>query len=483
MQTQYSTYRTLLAPVAGYGLSEAEVQDMLRQILPHLIALHDRKQAHGAISLDTIAYDYHRMEIILLDGNGTNHPIYLAPEILQTQQATPTADIYAISVVIIVLLTGFPPEALRTPNNTWNWQELCTVSDPFMQILNTALLAEPAFRFNNAGQMLQSLQPIINPSDSTITSLGDHLGTLILPSPLLTNLSSKPSSPPTLLPTEPHSLGALNSGGNSNHKVKKLKVNFSNSQIYRKVKAAKHQSKSNIRDLARVLLTMLLGGGITVSGAIGAYFYMQPKFANNGGKNVEFANSVNQSMNQAIASIDEKKRTDDDIDKSITLAKDKHQTKGDSIESKMMLQAILFDNRMRSKSEQILTPSEQDFKKNNDLAQKADKPTNDVKWQAAIDTFKGIAPTSYWQSRGKEIIEEAKQKLTTPAVPSSQPVAVPVTNVDPPRYPTTDTYTLPQDTYTPSDTYTLPQDIYNPTYRPPTENTTSPLPPAPRVAR
>jgi len=468
MQTQYSTYRTLLAPVAWQGLSEAEVQDMLQQILPHLIALHDRKQAHGSISLDTIAYDYHRMEIILLDGNGTNHQIYLAPEILQTQQATPTADIYAIGVVIIVLLTGFPPEALRTPNNTWNWQELCTVSDPFTQILKTALLAEPAFRYNNAGQMLQSLQPVINPSDSTITSLGDHLGNLLLPSPQLTNLSSKPSSPLTLLPTEPHSLGTLNSGTNSSHKVKKLKMNFSNSQIYRKAKAAKHQSKTNIRDLARVLLTMLLGGGITVSGAVGAYFYMQPKFADNGGKNVEFANSVNQSMNQAIASIDEKKRTDYDIDKLIALAKDKQETKGDVLKSKTMLQAILFDNRMRSKSEQILTPWEQDLKKNNDLAQKADKPTNDIKWQAAIDTFKGIAPTSYWQSRGKEIIEPV-------AVPV-QPVAVPVTNVDPPRYPTTDTYT-------PLDTYNLPSDTYNPTYRPPTENTTSPLPPAPRVAR
>ena len=76
MQTQYSTYRTLLAPVSGHGLSEAEAKDILRQILQYLIELHDRNQSHGAVSLDTVAYDYRRMEITLLAANGENHPSY-----------------------------------------------------------------------------------------------------------------------------------------------------------------------------------------------------------------------------------------------------------------------------------------------------------------------------------------------------------------------------------------------------------------------
>jgi serine/threonine protein kinase len=485
MQTQYSTYRTLLAPVSGHGLSEAEAQDILRQILPHLITLHDRKQAHGSISLDTVAYDYDRMQIILLAANGLNHQIYLAPEVLQTQQATPTADIYAIGIVIIVLLTGFPPEALRTPNNTWNWQELCTVSDQFRQILTTALSAEPAFRYSNAGQMLQSLQPVINPSESTITSLA---APLLLPSPLLATLSTKPSSPQTPLTTELNALGSLNSGINNSHKTKKLKVNFFNSQIYRKTKTAKNQSKSNIKDLTRVFLTMLLGGGVTVSVAVGAYFYMQSKVANNGNTNVEFANSVNQSMDQAIARIDGDRKSDDDVDKLITLAKDQYESKGDLIESKRILQSIPLDSRRRAKADQLLAQWEQDLKKNNDLTQKVDKPTKDGKWQAVIDTVKGISPTPYWQSRGKEIIEEAKQKLTIPTVPASQSVAVPPANVDPPRNLTREIYNNPPtEIYTtPSETYTLPPDTYNPptaTYNPPPESSASPLPPAPRVAR
>jgi len=473
MQTQhstYSTYRTLLAPVSGHGISEAEAQDILRQILPHLITLHDRQQAHGAICLDTVAYDYERMQIILLAANGTNHQIYLAPEVSQTQESTPTADIYAIGIVIIVLLTGFPPEALKTSNNAWNWQELCSVSDQFMQILNSALSSEPAFRYNNAGQMLQSLQPIINPSESTITSLGNY-GNLSLPSPLLTNLTSKHSSPITPLPTKPHSLRALNSGKNSSYKTKKLKVNFSNSQIYRKVKAVNNQSKSKIKDLTRFLLIMLLGGGVTVSGAVGAYFYMQSRTDNNGNKNVEFADSVNQSMDQAIARIDEERKTDDQMDKLITLAKNKYETSGDLLEAQRLLQAIPSDSQMRSKADQLLTQWAQDLKKNNNLTQKVDKPTKDVKWQAMINSAKGISANFYWQSRGKEIIEEAKQKLTNPLtnppIPSSQSAVIPP-QVDPPE-----AYNPDPEPYTPA-----PEP-----YTPPTERTTSPLPPAPRIAR
>lgn len=482
MQTQYSTYRTLLAPVSGHGLSEAEAQDILRQILPHLITLHDRKQAHGSISLDTIAYDYDRMQIILLDANGTNPQTYLAPEVLQTQQATPTADIYAIGVVIIVLLTGFPPEALRTSSNTWNWQELCSVSEQFMQILKTALSAEPAFRYSNAGQMLQSLQPIINPSESTITSLADHRGTLSLPSPLPTNLSSNPSSIQTPLATEPNSLESSNSGINNSHKTKRLKINFPNSQIYRKAKVTnKNQSKSNIKDLTRVLLTMLLGGGVTVSGAVGAYFYMQSRAANSGSRNIEFASSVNQSMDQAIARTDEERKSDEDIDKLITLAKNKYETRGDLIESKIILQSIPSDSRMRAKADQLLAQWEQDLKKNNDLNLKEKKPTKDIKWKTVIETVKGISQSPYWQSRGKEIIEEAKQKLANPATPSPQSATLPPPNVDPPRSPTPETYNNPPTEIYPSasETYNLPPE----THTPPTESSASPLPPAPRVAR
>jgi serine/threonine protein kinase len=478
MPTQYSTYRTLLAPVSGHGLSEAEAKDILRQILPHLCEMHDRQQSHGSISLDTVAYDYSRMEIILLSANGTNNPIYLAPEVLQTNQATPTGDIYALAVVIIVLLTGFPPKALKAQNDTWNWQQLCNVSDQFMQILNIALLAEPDLRYDNAGQMLKSLQPIINPSEPTITSLTSDYGTLLLSPTLLKILSPRPSSPIPLSTESPSSEQVnseqVNSESNYSHKTKKHKINFSNTQIYRKANISKNQPQETAKYITRKLLTTILGVGVIVSSAFGAYFYARSKSADIEKKNLELAIAVDQLkdkeaiLTNEIALTDEEKKADDDVDKLISLAKDKYENAGDLIESKTMLQAIPLDSRMRSKADQLLAQWEKDIKNNSALIQKAEKATKEEKWQIAIDTVKGISPTPYWQSRGKEIVEEAKQKLASSTVvaPTSQSVASPLPNVDTPR-------TMPTETYTPPDE----------TYTPPDEKPSPPLPPAPRVAQ
>jgi Protein kinase domain len=476
MQTQYSTYRTLLAPVSGHGLSEAEAKDILRQILPHLCEMHDRQQSHGSVSLDTVAYDYSRMEIILLSSNGNNNPIYLAPEVLQTQQATPTGDIYALGVVIIVLLTGFPPQALKAQNDTWNWQQLCNVSDQFMQILNIALSAEPDLRYDNAGQMLKSLQPIINPSEPTLTSLASDYGTLLLSPKFLKVLSSRQSSP---VPSSTESLASESSNSeqsdsepNYSHKTKKLKVNFSNTQIYRKANTSKNQSQVTTKDITRKLLTITLGIGVIVSSAFGAYFYARSKSADIEKQNLELANVVDQLKDKEtlrtseIARTDEERKADNDIDKLISLAKAKYENAGDLIESKTMLQAIPLDSRMRSKADQLLAQWELDIKKNSALIQKAEKAAKDEKWQIAIDTVNSISPTPYWQLRGKEIVEEAKQKLaTTTVAPSSQSVTVPLTNGDTPRVPA-ETYLSPAETYTPS-----------------AEKASPPMPPAPRVAQ
>jgi serine/threonine protein kinase len=474
MQTQYSTYRTLLAPVSGHGISESEAKDILRQILPHLSELHDCQQSHGSISLDTVAYDYSRMEIILLSSNGTNNPIDLAPEVLQTQQDSPTADIYALGVVIIVLLTGFPPQALKAQNDTWNWQQLCNISDRFTQILNIALLTEPDLRYDNAGQMLKSLQPIINPSEPTITSLASDYGTLILSPTLLKVLSSRQSPQVPLSPESP-SLETLSSEPNYSHKTKKVKVNYSNTKIYRKANASKNQFQAFTKGVIRNLLIIIMGVGVTAGGTLGSYFYMQSKSADIAKQNLELASAANQSKDKESVLTDEERKADDDVDKLISLAKDKYENAGDLSESKTMLQSIPLDSRMRSKADQLLTQWEQDIKKNSGLIQKAEKATKDEKWQTAIDTVKSLSSTPYWQLRGKEIAEEAKQKLANATVaPSSTSVTSPLPNVDPPRNtPTTEIYIPPETTYIP------PTQTYTPT----ADKPSPPLPPAPRVAQ
>lgn len=404
MQTQYLTYRTLLDPIAGQGISEAEAKDILRQVLRHLSELHDRGQAHGSVSLDTIAYDYSRMEIILLDPNEKNHPIYLAPEISQTQQATPAADIYALGVVIIVLLTGFPPDALQEEDNTWNWQEIYNVSDQFIQILNIALLAEPTSRYVNATAMLRSLQPVINLPESTLTiSPNTHLANLL---------------PPT--------------------SIQNSKVNLSNCQIYRNVKdisnKANNKSITTNKGIIRILITMFLGVGITLSSAVGSYFYMLSKstsIANTTKKNLEFANVEDQSMDKAIANT--------------------------------------YEMTMADQNGKILSQWEENIK------QKLGKETKDETLQAVIKTFtifKSIAPTPYGQLSGKEIIEEQPKLNSSVVTTSPLPVTTPLPNVESLNNPITETYNPPTETYSPP----------TETYSPPQESSSPPLPPAPRVA-
>lgn len=466
MQTQYLTYRTLLAPISGFGISEEEAKEILRQILLHLSELHDRDQTHGSISLDTVAYDYSRMEIILLDGNGTNHPTYLAPEFVETQQTTPTGDIYALGVSLIVLLTGQPPEALKTPNNTWKWQEFCTVSDQFVKILNMAVFNEPDCRYINAGQMLRSIQPVINPSESTLTSLHNHHVTVLSPN---TNLSpnnnpqdSSPKQPLTSVPLskETRSLDLLSSESNHGYRTKRVNLNFPNSKIHRKAKAYSKTPKVTSQGGIKILTAMFLVLGATISGAVGSYFYMQPKSIATINKNLEFAKAENQSTENQ--SIDEE---------------------------------IPFGSRIRATSAQFLTQWQGAIQKNNDLISKVEKATKDEKWQVSISTLKGLSATSSWQWQGKEVTEESTPKLDNPnVVPSSSSAASPNLNVEPPRNLAPETYSPPVATYNPpAETYNPPVATYNPptetynpplvTYNPSPEESIPPLPPAPRVAK
>ncbi len=485
MQAQYSTYRTLLAQVSGQGISEAEAQDILRQILSCLNELHDRQQAHGAISLDTVAYDYKRMEIILLTADGENHPIYLAPEISQTQQVTPAADIYALGISLIELLTGLPPESLKAENNTWTWQEHCNVSDQLQQILNTALLAEPTFRYVNAGQMLRSLQPdIISHAPSTLSSINHSTHSLIaIPAPtsaVQKALALGSSS------TETHSLELLTLEPNHNKtqkpKDKKLKINFPNSQIYRKARFAQKTPQAvNPKRGIPVLVAILLGFGTTISGAVGSYFYMQPKLADNVRGDVELANVVNQSMDKAIAHVYETKKADANKAQLAALDKDKDANIGGLSGSKTILKTIPFGSRMRAKAEQFLTQS-MEANKGSDLIQKLGAANQTEKVQSALDTFKSISPSSDWQSRGKNVIGESKPKLPEPTVALSTPSATSSSlTTDPPSSSTTEAYVPPTETSNP------PVEVYAPSvetsYKPTAERSSGlPIPPAPRVA-
>lgn len=461
--SQYTTYRSLLSKRQGGGFSEAEVKDILRQVLSQLTKLHDLRQAHGAISLDTIAYDSSRMHIVLLPDNGMSQPIYLAPEVAKTRQATPAADVYALGVFSIVLLTGLSPEQLKTPENEWDWEEFCTVSNRFVPILNMALFDSPDFRYINSGQMLRSLQRALKESDlqfktPTITPNTPEIDKPLNTPQLLNTAFNSPLPPPELpipeLPIPklltPESLSEsleleFNPTTSYSDTEIRIKAELPDSPTYKSaykkrtddVYTAKPANKGKIR----ALLLLLIGTGFTVWAIFTAYAYTQSntqsKSSATANQNIQSEDVPPQSLvmesdlaRSEIARIEKAPKTDDNINKLISLAKEKYENSGSLNEAKTILQAIPASNQITKKTDQLLQEWQEDTKKNGDLIQKAETAIANGKWQQAIEILKGVSSTRYWQQRSKKIAANAKQQLDKKTV-ISEPVASPYIGAPP----------------------------------------------------
>lgn len=456
----------MLAKKQGKGFSETETKEILRQVLAQLNTLHERRQSHGSISLDTIAYDQKRMLIVLLPSNGRNNPIYLAPEVVQTRQATPTADIYAVAVVMIVLLTGSSPEELKTATDMWNWEERCNISDRFIQILNIALSATRDFRYVNAGQMIRSLKPIIAIPEPKIDP------TRINPAIAAASVSELQNEGSQVAFTNgSNSLGSTKLGATSGDITSKaedgIKSQFNRLEITGKSSGDFSQSdffafqlpfsnenedddlsqsevpknsKASITktnrsgDIAssqngslislkdneesvesmptskfRLLLAAIFAGGIIIGGLLSVLIlYRFIELSNS--RNLQAISSAD--LDKAIARVYDSKKAEENIDKLLTLAQYKYEYSGNLSEAETMLQSIPSNILAQNRGDQLLVKWKEDQKKNSAVIQQAETALKNGNWQLAIDTVKTISPTPYWQDRGKIITEEAKQRLT-----------------------------------------------------------------------
>ncbi len=174
--SQFRSYQEILLSRQGIIFSEAEVTEILYQVLLQLINWHDQGQAYGFISLETIAQDQFSKQIVLLQGSQFVNG-YVAPEVAQSGQVSLSGDVYALGVAISVLLTGQPPHALRNFDGTWNWGDRCVISDQLEQSINISIADIPNHRYTNARHWLASLFPnaqipvtVVNPSTTFAVS-------------------------------------------------------------------------------------------------------------------------------------------------------------------------------------------------------------------------------------------------------------------------------------------------------------------------
>jgi serine/threonine protein kinase len=174
------TYRDLLDERKGRGFvfSEQEVVQLMQQVLPVLSYLHGKGIIHRDIAPDNmILRDRDKLPVLIDFGVvkeiatriqadvSSKHATtvgklgYAPIEQMQTGNAYPNSDLYALAVSAVVLLTGREPQEVLDDNTmTWNWQRWCQVSPAFAQVINRMLSVTPNQRYASATQVQQALQ-------------------------------------------------------------------------------------------------------------------------------------------------------------------------------------------------------------------------------------------------------------------------------------------------------------------------------------
>ncbi|MBE9032763.1 serine/threonine protein kinase, partial [filamentous cyanobacterium LEGE 11480] len=176
------TYREQLEQLRsqGYVFSEAEVQQLINQLLPTLTYLHGKGIIHRDISPENIILRETDRQPVLIDfgvvkelatkiqtpGNSvqatTVGKVGFAPsEQMQTGRAFPNSDLYALAVTAIVLLTGREPQELLDDRAMkWKWQRWASVNPDFAAILNRMLSFAPGDRYASATEVQRMMQSI-----------------------------------------------------------------------------------------------------------------------------------------------------------------------------------------------------------------------------------------------------------------------------------------------------------------------------------
>jgi serine/threonine-protein kinase len=167
----------------GLRFSEAEVRQLLLQLLPVLDYIHSLGVIHRDISPDNLILRTADQLPILIDFGGVKQVVaavaseyyqhgagatppatllgkvgYAPSEQMQTGLVSPHSDLYALAATVLVLLTGRQPqELIDTYTLTWQWRREVSLSPNLEQVLEKMLSPIPGDRFQSARQVLIAL--------------------------------------------------------------------------------------------------------------------------------------------------------------------------------------------------------------------------------------------------------------------------------------------------------------------------------------
>jgi serine/threonine-protein kinase len=180
------TYQNLIEERYRQGrlFTEAEVTNFLTKILPVLQYIHSAGVIHRDIAPDNLILRTGDQMPVLIDFGGVKQaafaaaselaierqtppaeaaltllgkPGYAPAEQLQSGQAYPHSDLYALAVTVLVMLTGRSPQTLVSQTEPTAWQSQVNVSSVFRSILTKMLAQTAGDRYSSAREVLQAL--------------------------------------------------------------------------------------------------------------------------------------------------------------------------------------------------------------------------------------------------------------------------------------------------------------------------------------